>query len=165
VENKKRSLTGHWPAVCLEGLRRTWENLIKSIKYSVRVSKPGPLNGIRPYVPLGVVDWQYIRFLILDFHRRMNTDFWFWGFCTVCKVYFLTSFLDPLWVPSLMVICWSVSEHPLRPYIRRHSTSLLTCAPPYDHWRWDPQRLPKRRQEIYLTHRAKSPKPKISIRF
>ena len=31
----------------------------------------------------------------------------------------------------------------------------------YDHWRWDPQRLPKRRQEIYLAHSAKSSKPKI----
>ena len=33
----------------------------------------------------------------------------------------------------------------------------------YDHRRWGPQRLPKRRREIYLAHRAKSPKPKISI--
>jgi hypothetical protein len=48
----------------------------------------------------------------------MNTDFWFWGFCTMCKIDFLTTFRDP-------------------------------------------QRLPKR-QEMYLTHRAKSPEPKIS---
>ena len=51
--------------------------------------------------------------------------------------------------------------HPLHPCIRWHSTLPLTYAPTYDHWRWDPQWLPKR-QEIYLTHRAKSPKPKIS---
>jgi hypothetical protein len=35
--------------------------------------------------------------LILDFHREMNTDFWFWGFCTVCKVNFLATFREPLW--------------------------------------------------------------------
>ena len=31
-------------------------------------------------------------------------DFWFWGFCTVCKVNFPTTFREPLWVPSSMVI-------------------------------------------------------------
>jgi hypothetical protein len=55
-----------------------------------------------------------------------DTDFWFWGFFTVCKVHFLTTFRESLWVPSLMVTSW-------------------TC------------------QDIYLTHRAKSPEPKISI--
>ena len=29
----------------------------------------------------------------------------------------------------------------------------------------DPQRLPKRRREIYLAHSAKSPKPRISTKF
>ena len=24
--------------------------------------------------------------LILGFHREMNTDFWFWEYCAVCKV-------------------------------------------------------------------------------
>ena len=50
----------------------------------------------------------------------MNTDSWFWGFCTVCKINFSTTFRDS-------------------------------------------QRLPKSRREIYLEHRAKSPKPRISI--
>ena len=42
--------------------------------------------------------------LILDFHSGMNTDFWFWEFCTVYKVNFLTSLRESLWVPSSMVI-------------------------------------------------------------
>jgi hypothetical protein len=58
-------------------------------------------------------------FLILDFHRGVNTDFWFYGFCTVCEVNFPTTFRDP-------------------------------------------QRLPKHRREMYLAHRAKSLKSKIS---
>jgi hypothetical protein len=33
-------------------------------------------------------------------------DFWFLGFCTVCKVSFLTTFGDPLWVSPSMVISW-----------------------------------------------------------
>ena len=36
--------------------------------------------------------------------------FWFWGFCTVCEVNFLTTFREPLWVPSSMVIDWRVSN-------------------------------------------------------
>lgn len=32
-------------------------------------------------------------------------------------------------------------------------------------WRWNPQRLSKRSQETYLTHRVKSPKPKINKFF
>ena len=56
--------------------------------------------------------------LISDFHRRMNTDFWFSGFYTVYEVNFQTF--------------------------------------------RDPQRLPKGRRKIYLAHRAKSLKPKMS---
>jgi hypothetical protein len=26
---------------------------------------------------------KYFKNLILDFHHGMNTDFWFWGLCTV----------------------------------------------------------------------------------
>jgi hypothetical protein len=26
------------------------------------------------------------KILIVGFHGGMNTDFWFWGFCTVCKI-------------------------------------------------------------------------------
>jgi hypothetical protein len=44
------------------------------------------------------------NFLVLDFHRGMNTDFWCWGFCTVCRVSLLTTFREPLWVPYSMVI-------------------------------------------------------------
>jgi hypothetical protein len=32
------------------------------------------------------------------------TDFWFWGFCTVCKINFLTTFREPLWVQSSVVV-------------------------------------------------------------
>jgi hypothetical protein len=77
------------------------------------------------------------------FHKTsFQIGFWFWGFCTVCKINFPTTFREPLWIPSLMVISYT-----------------LTCH----HWRWDPLRLPKRRREVYLAHRAKCPKPKISI--
>ena len=34
----------------------------------------------------------------------MDTDFWFWGFCTVCKVNFPTMFREPLWDPKLRKI-------------------------------------------------------------
>jgi hypothetical protein len=30
----------------------------------------------------------------------MNTDFWFWVFCAVCKVDSPTTFREPLWVPK-----------------------------------------------------------------
>jgi hypothetical protein len=40
--------------------------------------------------------------LILDFYRGLIIDFWFWDFCTVCKVNFPT-FRKPLWVPSSLV--------------------------------------------------------------
>jgi hypothetical protein len=56
--------------------------------------------------------------LILDFHRGININFWFWGSCTVCEVNFLMTFREPLWVP-------------------------------------------KSRREIHLSHRARTPKPKI----
>ena len=56
----------------------------------------------------------------------------------MCKASLPTTFRKPLRVPSSTVITL------------------------YDHWRWDPQRLPKRRRQTYLTHRAKTPKPKTT---
>jgi hypothetical protein len=70
------------------------------------------------FLDLRLSPWNEYRFLVL-------------GFGTVCKVNFLTTFREPLWVPSAMII-----ER-------------------YDHCRWDPQRLSKRRRQTYLTHRAK----------
>ena len=69
---------------------------------------------------------------VFMWNMKCNTDVWF---CTVCKITFPMTFQEPLWVPSSVVIS-------------------LT----YDHWRWDPQWLPKRCWEIYLAHHAKSPK-------
>jgi hypothetical protein len=62
---------------------------------------------------------KFCKASILDFHRGMNTDFWFWGFCTVCKINFLMAFREPLWVPSSMVIGRSVREQRIGmpPYI------------------------------------------------
>jgi hypothetical protein len=45
----------------------------------------------------------------LVFSRRwtsqLNTDFWFWGFCTVCKINFPTTFRDPQRLPKR---CWEI---------------------------------------------------------
>jgi hypothetical protein len=43
-----------------------------------------------------------MMFLILNFHRGMNIDFWFWGFCMVCEVNFPTTFREQRWFPSLL---------------------------------------------------------------
>jgi hypothetical protein len=42
-----------------------------------------------------------------------NIDFRLWGFCTVCKISFTTTFREPLWVPSSMVIerKWAAEWH------------------------------------------------------
>jgi hypothetical protein len=42
--------------------------------------------------------------LILEFHLRMNIDFWFWGFCTVCEINFPKTFRGPMWVPKPVLL-------------------------------------------------------------
>jgi hypothetical protein len=41
-------------------------------------------------------------------HHILN--FWSWGFCTVCEVNFATTFWEPLWVPSSLVMSQNVNE-------------------------------------------------------
>jgi hypothetical protein len=60
------------------------------------------------------------RFLNCVADGKFISDFWFWGFCTVCKINSPPTSREPLW-------------------------------------------FPKRRRKVYLAHRAKTPKPKISI--
>jgi hypothetical protein len=50
------------------------------------------------------VNWSMILettdiLLIFYYHRGINTDFWFWWFCMVCRINFPT-FREPLWVSS-----------------------------------------------------------------
>jgi hypothetical protein len=45
-----------------------------------------------------------ILFLILNFHSGMSIDFSLLGFYTVCEVNFPTTFREPLWVPSSLVM-------------------------------------------------------------
>jgi hypothetical protein len=107
-----------------------------------------------------------LKILILDFHPGMDTDFWFWGFFTVCRVNFATTFREPLWLPSSTVISWSVNEQrsgmPLC-----MSASHFAAHLRFNLWslKTEPTAIPKLRGEIYLTHRAKSLKPKISMPY
>ena len=53
----------------------------------------------------------------------MNTDFWFWGFCMVCKVSVPTTFREPLWFPSSMVIEREWAATPTPPLYKAASQS------------------------------------------
>ena len=44
---------------------------------------------------LHVINERSAMILILDFHRGMNIDFWFWGLCTVWEVSLPTAFWKP----------------------------------------------------------------------
>jgi hypothetical protein len=84
--------------------------------------------------------------LILDFHRGMNTDYWL-GILHGVKGKFLDDVSGAAMGPIF-------NGHRLeRKWAAKWDTAL--------YWWWNPQLLPNRRQEIYLTRRAKSPKPKL----
>jgi hypothetical protein len=52
----------------------------------------------------------------------MSTDSQFWGFCTVCKISLPMMFQEPPWVPSSMVIGWSVLTLMLENEIRAYQS-------------------------------------------
>jgi hypothetical protein len=53
--------------------------------------------------------------------------------------------------------------HPLHPHIRGHSNPPFIYASTYYHWRWDPQRLPKRRRQTSYTVPKPQNRESVSI--
>jgi hypothetical protein len=48
--------------------------------------------------------------LILDFRRGVDTDFWFWGFCSVCEVNFSKTLRESLWILSSLVMSQNIND-------------------------------------------------------